>query len=283
MTKDNELKITAMTSESIANLFLTISHPKRVMILSLLSEITMEFNELLDATGLRKTALSNHLHLLIEKRLILRKSHGNYKITPDGLRILTSALDTYTSSQHRHETERTRLMERYATRSDETMKPIEVEIVELDSMTVASVRAISKTPEDDAWKMMVSFAEPRGLLKDLKRHPIFGFNNPNPSKDSEEYGYEFWIRIDDSVELDDTVEKKEFKGGLYAVTRCNLTKEIQSEFLAKHGMLEGWWRLGEWVKESDYEYLNELCLEKSVNPTEVDADHLLDLYLPVKK
>jgi DNA gyrase inhibitor GyrI len=174
-------------------------------------------------------------------------------------------------------------MERYATRSDETMKPIEVEIVELDSMTVASVRAISKTPEDDAWKMMVSFAEPRGLLKDLKKHPIFGFNNPNPSKDSEEYGYEFWIRIDDSVELDDTVEKKEFKGGLYAVTRCNLTKEIQSEFLAKHGMLEGWWRLGEWVKESDYEYLDELCLEKSVNPTEVDADHLLDLYLPVKK
>lgn len=283
MTKENGRKITARTSKSIAGLFLAISHPKRVMILHLLSLKSMEFNELLDATNLHKTALSNHLNLLIEKRLIDRISHGNYEITSDGLDILNSALNIYNNSKHRVEEERQRLMERYAPRSDDIMKSIEVEIVKLEPMNVASVRAISRSPEEDAWKKMVSFAEPRGLLKDLKKHPIFGFNNPNPSKEGGEYGYEFWIKVDDSVDLDDSVEKKEFKGGLYAVTRCNLTKEVQSEFLATYGVLESWHRLSEWLKESQYEMGVHQCLEKSVNPTDVDADHMLDLYMPIKK
>jgi Methyltransferase domain len=36
---------------------------------------------------------------------------------------------------------------------------------------------------------------PRGLLKDPEQHPVFGFNNPNPSPDRKQYGYEFWMRV----------------------------------------------------------------------------------------
>jgi DNA gyrase inhibitor GyrI/DNA-binding transcriptional ArsR family regulator len=284
MSRNDNRKISAAESESIADFFQAISNPSRVVILSQLSDRPKGFTDLLSATNLRKTALSNHLTLLMDKRLIKRVSHGTYAITRDGLSILESAIDTYIESKHRQDIEKQKLMERYAPRSDETVKSeLDVEIVELEPMTVASVRAISKNPEEDAWRKMVSFAEPRRLLKNLKKHPVYGFNNPNPSEGSDEYGYEFWIRIDDSVELDDTVQRREFKGGLYAVTRCNLTKELQSDFVPEHGMLEGWALLQHWVKESDYRPGKHQCLEKSVNPTEVDEDHLLDLYMPIEK
>ncbi|TFF91479.1 ArsR family transcriptional regulator [Candidatus Thorarchaeota archaeon] len=284
MRRNDHRKISAAESKFIADFFQAIANPSRVVLLSQLSDRPKDFIDLLAATDLRKTALSNHLALLMDKRLIKRVSHGTYAITRDGLSILESAIDTYIESKHRQDIEKQKLMERYASRSDEKVKSeLDVEIVELEPMTVASVRAISKSPEEDAWKKMVSFAEPRGLLKNLKKHPVFGFNNPNPSEGSDEYGYEFWIRIDDSVELDDTVQRKEFKGGLYAVTRCNLTKELQSDFLPEHGMLEGWALLQHWVKENDYRHGKHQWLEKSVNPTEVDEDHLLDLYMPIEK
>ncbi|MHA2159892.1 MAG: effector binding domain-containing protein, partial [Candidatus Thorarchaeota archaeon] len=228
----------SLSDEVVAEYFLTVSHPKRIRILSLLAEESMDFSDLLSKTGIRKTALSNQLTKLTEKRLIQRVSHGHYALTKDGKHILRVIIDTYKKSRLSKEEEKKRILERYSPRSDETMtKEIQVEIVQLEPMTVARVQAISKSPEDDAWKKMVSFAEPRGLLKDLKKNPIFGFNNPNPSAGKEEYGYEFWIRIDPDVKLEEGVTKKKFDGGLYAVTRCNLAKEAASTFLQEHGML----------------------------------------------
>ena len=45
----------------------------------------------------------------------------------------------------------------------------DVRIVKLEPMRVASVRAISETPERDAWEKVRAWAEPKGMLKDLKK------------------------------------------------------------------------------------------------------------------
>ena len=273
-----------LPAEVIADYFLAVSHPKRITILSLLAEESMDFSDLLSKTGIRKTALSNQLTKLAEKRLIQRVSHGHYALTKDGKHVLKVIIDTYNKSRLSREEEKKRILERYSSRSDEIMtKEIQVEIVQLEPMTVASVQAISKSPEDDAWKKMVAFAEPKGLLKDLKKNPIFGFNNPDPTKGKEEYGYEFWIRIDPDMKLEEGVTMKEFDGGLYAVTRCNLTKEVASTFLQEYGALESWVKLGEWFKSSGYKMGKHQCLEKSVNPNKPDEDLLLDLYWPIEK
>ena len=274
----------SLSPDAIAEYFLAVSHPMRIRILSLLAEDSMDFADLLNKTNLRKTALSNQLSNLTDRRLIKRVSHGHYALTKDGKHVLSMIIDTYKKSKLRKEEEKKKILERYSHRSDETMtKDLQIEIVQLEPMTVASVQAISKSPEEDAWKKMVAFAEPRGLFKDLKKNPIFGFNNPNPSEGKEEYGYEFWIRISSDTELDEGVTKKKFNGGLYAVTRCNLTKESTSAFLQEHGILESWAKLSEWFKSSGYEKGKHQWLEKSINPNKPDEDLLLDLYLPIEK
>ncbi|MFW9980420.1 MAG: effector binding domain-containing protein [Candidatus Thorarchaeota archaeon] len=284
MNQGDEEKMEGLSADAVADYFLAVSHPKRIRILSLLAGESMDFSDLLSNTGIRKTALSNQLARLTEKRLIERVSHGHYALTKDGKHVLKVITDTYKKSRVSREEEKLRILERYSYRSDETMiKEIQVEIRQLDPMTIASVQAIGKTPEEDAWKKLVAFAEPRGLLKDQKKNPIFGFNNPDPTKGKEEYGYEFWIRIDSDMNLDEGVTKKKFGGGLYAVKRCNLTKEATSEFTQEHGVSESWFRLHEWLKSSEYKKGSHQWLEKSVNPNKPDEDLLLDLHMPIEK
>ena len=99
--------------------------------------------------------------------------------------------------------------------NEDTMIDLEVRIVKLEPMRVASVRAISETPERDAWEKMRAWAEPKGLLDDVEKHLVFGFNNPNPSPDRKEYGYEFWICIGPDIEPESEIEVKDFVLDLY--------------------------------------------------------------------
>ncbi len=156
------------------------------------------------------------------------------------------------------------------------MSELDVRIVRLEPMRVASVRATSTEPEHEAWLKLQAWAEPRGLLDDLEKHPVFGFNNPNPSEDREEYGYEFWIRVDEDVESDDVVRVLEFQGGRYAVTTCKLMNDPNGN------MPEVWMKLYEWVKESEYEWQQTQELEKPHDLTSADDDLLLDLFLPIE-
>jgi hypothetical protein len=70
------------------------------------------------------------------------------------------------------------------------MTDLEVRIVKLPPMRVAYVRAISETPEREAWEKMRAWAEPKGMFEKREEHPVFGFNNPSPIPESKEYGYE---------------------------------------------------------------------------------------------
>ncbi|MHA1303869.1 MAG: effector binding domain-containing protein, partial [Candidatus Heimdallarchaeaceae archaeon] len=146
-------------------------------------------------------------------------------------------------------------------------------IVQLPPTKVFSFQAMGEKigePEKRAWDKMEKWAKPKGLFNDPEKHQIYGFNNPNPSKDSDIYGYEFWVTIDNSIEVDEKIEMKEFPGGLYAARRCKL-KNIG----------EAWKNLAKAVKESD-KYTADFkrqWLEHHTDPNITDFENLIiDLY-----
>ena len=70
------------------------------------------------------------------------------------------------------------------------MSQLDVRIVKLEPMTVASAYGFGKEPEGIASRKLVAWAKPKGLFDDPAQHPTFGFNNPDPSPGSPNYGYE---------------------------------------------------------------------------------------------
>ncbi len=158
------------------------------------------------------------------------------------------------------------------------MSGLDVRIVKLEAMCVASVRAVSESPEVDAWSKLRDWAEPKGFLQDDENHPIFGFNNPNPQPDSTEYGYELWIKVGSDVESEGEVEVKDYPGGLFAVARCKLIGDPSGR-----NVLETWKDLLEWVKKSKYKWRRVHELEKVHDPMASEKDIILDLYLPIEE
>jgi len=156
------------------------------------------------------------------------------------------------------------------------MKELQVRIVKFEPMQVASVRVVSETPERDAWDGMRRWAEPRGLLGKTQEHPVFGFNNPDPSQDSKEYGYEFWVRIGKDTKVEGTIQAKDFGGGLYAATTCDI-KECTLE-----GIPQAWGMLAKWVKSSKYKFGKHQMLEGIRNPDAPESELVLGLYCPIE-
>jgi DNA gyrase inhibitor GyrI len=158
------------------------------------------------------------------------------------------------------------------------MSKSEISIREVEPMRVASMRVISESPEGDVWTKLKSWAKPKGLLDDLEKHPIFGFDNPLPSKESKTNGYELWIKMGPEIESDDQVEIKEFPGGLYAVYMCEVKGDPYKTIPA------GWKVLQNWLKSSDdYTCGHHQWLEKSVNIDVTLDDLKLELHLPIRK
>ncbi len=154
------------------------------------------------------------------------------------------------------------------------MTDLEVRIIRLEPMRVASVHAYGESPELAAWDRLHKWAEPRGLLGEPGDQRIFGFNNPDSSPGSPNYGYEFWITVGPEVQSDEVAEVKEFGGGLYAVTRCK----------GAHTITDTWHRLAAWLENSQYEFGEHQWLEGHVGPivTPQSVDEMiLDLYAPV--
>ncbi len=153
---------------------------------------------------------------------------------------------------------------------------MEVNIVKLAPMRVASVRVLSETPEHDAWEKLRAWAEPKGLLDDSDQHPIFGFNNPNPSKDRKEYGYEFWIGVGPGIQAEGDIAIKDFAGGLYAVTTCKLIGDLEGTIQEK------WMKLWNWVQASQFQWRKTHELEKPHDLSAPEQDLIVDLYLPIE-
>lgn len=155
------------------------------------------------------------------------------------------------------------------------MSELEVRVVHLEPMRVASVHAFSASPEYDALEKLMAWAKPKGLLDDPERHRVFGFNNPDPSPGSPNYGYEFWIVVGPDVEPEGEVTVKEFPGGLYAVTRC----EVQEGEDPGQVIPETWRRLVAWCEDSKYRVAHHQWLEE--HTLQHPGVLLLDLHCPI--
>ncbi len=154
------------------------------------------------------------------------------------------------------------------------MSDLDVRIERLPPMRVAWVRAVGRSPEQDAWRLLSSWAKPAGLLDDPEAHPVFGFNNPGPSAGEQEYGYEFWIAVDTEAQPPAGGGLKDFAGGVYAVTTCRLT--------GAPSVLEHWRALLRWVHASEHTWRRTTHeLERIRNPLAAEPEVVLDLYLPV--
>jgi DNA gyrase inhibitor GyrI len=151
------------------------------------------------------------------------------------------------------------------------MNDLNVRIEELGPMRVASVHVVGEHPETEAWEKLRAWAEPRGLLTDPRQHPVFGFNNPNPSPGRTEYGYEFWICVGPEVASEGPVKVKDVPGGRFAV-------------LTHRGYPgpQVWKQLWDWVQRSRYRWRKTHELERMHNPLAADAEAIFDLYLPIE-
>ena len=157
------------------------------------------------------------------------------------------------------------------------MSPIEVEIRRLPPMSVVCTQVTSPHPEADAWEKLSAWADPAGLLKDPAAHPVFGFNNPPPEPNATIYGYELWISVDPETPAISGLERKEFPGGLYAVTTCRVLGD-------PHGSVpEVWQHLLAWSKDHGYRWRQTHELERLVNPGAPDKDITLELCLPIEE
>jgi AraC family transcriptional regulator len=155
------------------------------------------------------------------------------------------------------------------------MSDLDVRIVKLDPMRVASFWGFGTSPEQMAWEKLFTWARPRGLLDDLETHRLFGFDNPSPSAGSPNYGYEVWIVVDPEVEPEGEARILDFDGGLYAVTRCIVPK-------GRFDVIGATWRkLIVWREDSKYKCGAYRCLEESLPMDLPGTEFVLDLYLSI--
>jgi DNA gyrase inhibitor GyrI len=152
------------------------------------------------------------------------------------------------------------------------MSDLEVKIVQMEPVRVASAHGFGASPEEQAWSKILAFAESKGL--DPKKARFFGFNNPNPSPGSPNYGYEQWMTVGPDVKAEGEITIKEIPSRQYAVAHC--------EGLSNIG--DVWRQLVLWFEDSPYKKpphwyqgLEELHAGPDVPP----EDFVFDLYLPI--
>jgi len=154
------------------------------------------------------------------------------------------------------------------------MEQSEVKIKELPSIRVASALAYGASPEILSIQTLITWAKPLGLLEPQKNPHFFGFNNPNPSYGTPNYGYETWLVVEKDVQASGEIKIKEIPGMLCAVLYCPSVEVIT----------ETWNQLAAWVETSPYRMADAQCLEETFfkDYDIPDIDHFY-LWLPVIK
>lgn len=152
------------------------------------------------------------------------------------------------------------------------MSELDVRIVEMEAQPVVAALGFGTAPELEAWRLIEAFARDHGLDLWSGRHRFFGFNNPDPSPGSPNYGYEQWMTVDATTFADPPYEIKATLPGRYAVTRLRGAEHIAPTW---HGLVA-------WFEEHGHPLPSrrELCLEELLTPIgEPTETWEFDLYL----
>lgn len=155
------------------------------------------------------------------------------------------------------------------------MNKLDVRIVKLEPMLMASAYGFGSSPEGLAHDKMLVFLKTKNIMDGYgTKYRQFGFDNPSPAPGSPNYGYEIWVEIEKGIEPEGDIRLVDFPGGLYAVTRFENLENI--------GRV--WGELVQWREASKYKESCHRCLENLHNPLETDPTKLVfELYLPVSK
>ena len=154
----------------------------------------------------------------------------------------------------------------------------EVRIVSLPPIRVASFHAFSSSPELDAWEKAYAWAKAHDCWQEAPATRIFGFNNPDPSVGSPNYGYEFWVSVGPQVLPDGDLKVIEFSGGMYAVLRCDVYGD-PGEIIPRT-----WEKLVKWFESSHYKHGTHQWLEEHLKFIDLPFEkYEMRLFLPVVK
>jgi effector-binding domain-containing protein len=153
------------------------------------------------------------------------------------------------------------------------MSDIEVKIVNLKPMRVVSAYGFGAEPEGIAWGKIKAFAQKIGVELETEGVTTYGFNNPNPSKGSPNYGYEIWLPVADDVEPEGDLRMLDFCGGLYAVTT----------FKGLENIGEVWKQLVKWRESSKYKHAHHQWLEELLTDEVPPEEFVFNLYLPISE
>lgn len=152
------------------------------------------------------------------------------------------------------------------------MSELDVKIVNLEPMRMISAYGFGSNPEGIAWEKTLAFAEKHKLTLADGGTTTFGFNNPNPSKGSPNYGYEIWLPVADEIEPEGDLRLINFDGGLYAVSSCKGLENI--------GTI--WGKLAKWAEGSKYKHAHHQWLEELLTgPDTPPEKFVFNLYLPI--
>lgn len=97
----------------IAELVKSTAHNKRILILASLLDGRKSFPELKIETSLSKTALANHLALMLNSNIITRIDRGSYELTKDGKELLFDIAKIYYQSENYQLKQRELLSKQY--------------------------------------------------------------------------------------------------------------------------------------------------------------------------
>ena len=159
------------------------------------------------------------------------------------------------------------------------MSDLKVRIVNLPSMRVVCINGFGPSPEGQAYDKVRDWLKASSMWEDGKPRRFFGYNNPDPSPGSPNYGYDVWVTVDENVRQPEGGQIIDFPGGLYAVAHVEAGPKGE-------GIFETWKALAAWVENSEYkaDYCRRQCLEESPRPFEGNpAGFPLDLYEPIIK
>ena len=157
------------------------------------------------------------------------------------------------------------------------MKQLEVRIVTLPPMRVVCINGFGDGPEVQALDKMKAWAKAHDLLS--KPYRLFGYNNPDPTPGSPNYGYEVWITAAGSVQADGEARILGFPGGLYAVTRCEAKNPGED-------IPGAWQKMVKWMEASRYHHGHHQWLEEHIGRLDEqagDQPFTLDLHLPISE
>jgi len=131
---------------------------------------------------------------------------------------------------------------------------MEVNIKKIEPNRFASFYGFGKQPEEAAMNKLLKWCQKRNINIDDNKNIIYGFNNPNPTPESLEYGYEFWLKVSIDERPEDDVRLIEYHGGNYAITEC----------IGAENMFQTWQALYKWCVDNKYRIGHHQALERII-------------------